>query len=171
MIKTVHKGHCLAFQNALERLTKCQHCLLFWKEEPKATCEFGSRKGREFCAPEPQLRGCAQACTAHHAEMKQGLGDTRAPRYNTRVAPIVLSRMSCQDVIRPLELNWKNVGELCNYNHNLCSGLHYCNANARQGGGENKVKGQQKGAVFTFNINQESGAGTGKVQEIKQSPL
>lgn len=103
--------------------------------------------------------------------MKQGLGDTRAPHYNTRVAPVVLSRMNCQDVIRPLELNWKNVGELCNYNHNLCSGLHYCNANARQGGGENKVKGQQKGAVFTFNINQESGAGTGKVQEIKQSPL
>ena len=61
------------------------------------------------------------------------------------------------------------MGELCNYNHNLYSGLYYCNAEARQGGGENKVKGQQKGAVFAVSINQESGAETGKVQETKQS--
>jgi len=68
--------------------------------------------------------------------------------------------------MRPLELNWKNVGELCNYNHNLSSGLHHCNAKARQGGEDNKVKGQQKGAVF--NISQQSEADTGKVQETKQ---
>lgn len=61
-------------------------------------------------------------------------------------------------------------GELCNYNHNLYSGLYYCNTKARQGGGENKVKGQQKGAVFTFNINQEPGAETGEAQGTKQSP-
>lgn len=61
------------------------------------------------------------------------------------------------------------MGELCNYNHNLYSGLYYCNAKARQGGGKNKVKEQPKGAVFTFNINQKSRAETGKVQETKHS--
>lgn len=80
--------------------------------------------------------------------------ETREPLITTlRWLPIVLSGLSgaCQDIIRPLELNWKNVGELCNYNHDLCSGLQRCGAKAKQGEGRSKGKGWQKGALFTSN--------------------
>lgn len=115
---------------------KCQHCLL--QQRPKcSTCEGGSRKGREFCSPEPQLWGWGQSCSTAHEEIKQSHKNPSLSHLCGSHCAAHVSR-ACQDIFRPLELNWKNVGELCNYNHNIYSGLYYCSA----GGGENE--GQQR---------------------------
>lgn len=80
---------------------------------------------------------------------------------------IVLTSMSrtCQDVIRALEMSWKNVGELCSYNT-----VSVLELTVAKGGEETQAKGQQKGAVFTLNINQESGAERGEVQASQPAP-
>lgn len=70
---------------------------------------------------------------------------------------------ACQDVIRPLELNWQNVGELCNYNDNLYSGPYYCHAKARQGGEQAQGTAERR-SVYTY-IKQEAGAETAEPKE------
>lgn len=131
------------------------------------------RRSREFCSPQPHLGGCGRSRSAHPEELK---GDPRAPLLITTLLrlPIVLSGLSgaCQDIIRPLELNWKNVGELCNYNHNLCSRLQHCGAKAKQGEGKSKGKVGQKGALFTSNrVSSTTSLGLKQEKPVKQSHL